>query len=49
MTKGVLIGCDGGNVIRLIFDDSIPHKQTDDLVRTIRGMGLVEVIVQNGY
>lgn len=48
-TKGVLIGCEGRNIISLVFDNSIPHKQTDDLVRTLRGMGLVEVVVQNGY
>jgi hypothetical protein len=48
-TKGVVIGCEGRNIISLVFEDQIPHKQTDELARTLEKMGLVEVVVQNGY
>jgi hypothetical protein len=48
-TKGVIIGCEGRNLISLVFDASIPHSQTDDLARTLEKMGLAEVVVQNGY
>jgi hypothetical protein len=28
-TKGVIIGCEGRNLVSLVFDASIPHKQTN--------------------
>lgn len=48
-TKGVVIGCEGRNIISLVFDKSLPHKETDELARTLLKMNLVEVVVQNGY
>lgn len=48
-TRGIVIGCEGHNLVSLIFSASIPHKQTDDLVRILRAMNLTSVIVQNGY
>jgi hypothetical protein len=48
-TKGVIIGCEGSNLVSLVFDSSIPHKQTDELARMLEKMKLVEVVVQNGY
>jgi hypothetical protein len=48
-TKGVIMGCGGRNLVSLVFDASISHKQTDELARTLEKMGLIEVVVQNGY
>lgn len=48
-TRGVVIGCEGRNLVSLVFDSSIPHKQTDELARMLEKMRLVEVVVQNGY
>jgi hypothetical protein len=48
-TKGVIIGCEGRNLISLVFNASLPHKQADELARTLENLGLVEVVIQNGY
>jgi hypothetical protein len=48
-TRGVIIGCAGSNLVSLVFDKSIPHKQTDELARMLDKMKLAEVVVQNGY
>ena len=48
-TKGVVISCEGRNLVSLVFDKSIPHKQTDELARLLEKMKLAEVVVQNGY
>ena len=48
-TRGIVIGCEGRNLVSLVFDASIPHQQTDELARTLEKMGLIEVVVQNGY
>jgi hypothetical protein len=48
-TRGVIIGCEGSNLVSLIFEGSVPHKETDELARLIEKMKLVEVVVQNGY
>jgi hypothetical protein len=47
-TKGVIIGCEGRNLISLIFDGSVSHTQTDELVRTLIKMNLREVAIQKG-
>jgi hypothetical protein len=47
-TRGVVIGCEGRNLVSLVFDTTIPHKQTDELARMLGEMKLVEVVVQNG-
>ena len=47
--KGVTIGCEGRTLVRLIFDGSIPHQQTDDLARMPEKMKLKTVIVQKDY
>ena len=47
-TRGVVIGCEGRNLVSLIFDGSIPHKQTDELARMLEKMKLLEVVVQGG-
>lgn len=48
-TRGVLIGCEGRNLVSPIVDSKIPHKQTDELARMLEKMKLSEVVVQNGY
>jgi hypothetical protein len=48
-TRGVIIGCEGHNLVSLVFDGSASHKQADDLARMLEKMKLVEVVVQNGY
>lgn len=48
-TRGVVIGCEGRNIISLVFNAHILHKQTDELARTLQEMGLLEVVVQSGY
>lgn len=48
-TRGIVIACEGRNLVSLIFDASILHKETDDLVRMLEKMKLSEVAVQNGY
>jgi hypothetical protein len=47
-TRGVVIGCRESNLVSLVFDSRIPHKQTDELARMLEKMKLVEVIIQNG-
>jgi hypothetical protein len=48
-TTGIVIGCEGRNLVSLVFDSSIPHKQTDELARMLEKMNLVKVVVQGGY
>lgn len=48
-TRGIVISCEGRNLVSLIFDGNIPHRETDDLVQILRNMKLCEVVFQNGY
>lgn len=48
-TRGVAIGCEGRNIISLVFNAEISHEQTDELARTLQKMGILEVAVQSGY
>ncbi len=48
-TRGVIIGCEGRNLVSLVLADTVTHKQTDELARLLHDMKLVEVVVQNGY
>jgi hypothetical protein len=48
-TRGVIIGCDGGNLVSLVLDDSIPHRLTDELARTLEKLKLSQVVVQKGW
>jgi hypothetical protein len=48
-TRVVIIGCEGRSLVSLVFDKSVPHKQTDELARLLDKMKLVEVVVQNGH
>lgn len=45
-TRGVTIFCGPRSYVTLLFNDAIPHKQTDDLVRLLEKMKLAEVIVE---
>ncbi len=46
-TRGVTILCGPGKYVTLIFDDSTPHKDTDDLVRLLWSkLKLSDVIVE---
>jgi hypothetical protein len=46
-TRGITILCGPHTYVSLIFDTSVPHKQTDDPVRLLRDkMRLAEVIVE---
>jgi ammonia channel protein AmtB len=46
-TRGVHIACgdDGRSIVTLIFDKSISHKQTDDLMHLLEKMKLTDVIM----
>ena len=50
-TKGIviLVSQKPYKIVSLIFDKSVPHKQTDELARTLEKMGLAEIVVQTGY
>jgi hypothetical protein len=48
-TRGVIIGCDGGNLVSLVLDGSIPHKLADELARTLEKLKLSQVVVQKGW
>jgi len=47
-TRGVVIMCNGKNLVSLVCDSSIPHEQTDELARMLRKIRLKNVVVQNG-
>ena len=44
-TRGVTIACGNRSFVTLIFDKSIPHEKTDDLMHLLEKMKLTEVIV----
>jgi len=44
-TRGVHIACDNRSFVTLIFDPSIPHEKTDDLMHLLEKIKLTEVIV----
>ena len=43
-TRGIIIGCEGRNLVSLVFDKGVPHKQTDELARMLDKMKLAEVV-----
>jgi hypothetical protein len=46
-TRGVTILCGPRTYVSLIFDKSVPHQQTDELVRLLWSkMKLAEVVVE---
>lgn len=47
-TKGVRIACGprGSSCVTLVFQRTVTHKETDDLVHLLRKMKLKEVILQ---
>jgi hypothetical protein len=45
-TRGVTIICGPRTYVSLIFDRSVAHKKTDDLVRLLEKMGLSDVVVE---
>ena len=47
-TRGVHIACgeQGRSSVTLIFDNAIPHKQTDELMHLLEKMKLTDVIVE---
>lgn len=46
--RGVIILCGPRTMVTLMFDEKVPHKETDDLVHLLWGkLKLREVIVQS--
>lgn len=48
LTRGIRIACgmQGRSCVTLIFDKSVSHPQTDELVRQLNEMKLAEIIVE---